>query len=752
VLNKHILLRASYFLLIAVFTLSHTVATYAISEEQRRLFNKNILYFNLDCSIVTTDTNDETIAEVDGTTQELAQAMLSNPNITYWTNAPESPAADWASRVPSGGNTTAIDTKDVVRALAEGKRAYTTAGNASNKYAVINPNILKFILEASASGSVMVNALTDKTHTTGSAHYRGLAVDIDKSIDLSILTEPAAKYGGTKNSETDHHHFDFPERPKGSDASIAADPTSPRNAVYFLGDSIGANAQTLLEQKYKDRDLESYFNTSEGRSVKKKGSTDGFETSGLTALDDDKAKIQNSGSVVIQLGTTPDSNPKEAITELVKKVKEINQTATIYWVNVFSKSSKKKEVNQAIIDASADEKFRVIDTTNAEIPLESDNINPTNEGLETFAETVVSNSAEIEAKKSATKSGNCSCGGSSVDSDASLSGSDNAEKTWNYFIGKGLKPEQVAGIMGNIAVESHFEPSIVQGGAKSSNIPMNATQGYGLVQWTDIGRKNKFVERAKEQGAKHSSLSFQLDHIWWELNNTEKGSFDALKKTTKVGGANEASLSSAWYVFSKLYERPAAPANPERGTQANKYLSLYGSNSGGGGGGDSTSSGGTDCSEDASGTVSGEYSLPLDKKWYDQNKEWFTKPHHDYAASDIPIPTGTKVYSMTAGKVIKAPVGGACGIGVIIDDPNGVRYTYCHGTDGGSVAGAKNGDTVKPGQLIMHSGNTGESSGPHLHVQIKVSGQLKCPQTLFTGISEGKPPAVSELPSSGCSY
>jgi hypothetical protein len=337
----------------------------------------------------------------------------------------------------------------------------------------------------------------------------------------------------------------------------------------------------------------------------------------------------------------------------------------------------------------------------------------------------------------AKRTGECTCGGES--GDTNLVGSENAEKIWNYFIDKGLKPFQVAGILGNISVESGFNPRSLQP-STTGDFPV-AGQGYGLVQWTD--RHEDLIRRSREQNVKIYDLAFQIGHIWWELNNTENAAFENFKKTTD--------LESAWKVFSIEYERPAVPYNPERGKAAQVALAKYGSTSGGGGG---SSSGGTSCStsEDGSGEVTGEYSLPVPKKYYKSNPDWFTKPHHDYSAADIPVPDGTKIFSMTAGKIILAPSGGACGNGLIIDAGNGVEYGYCHGSDGGTISGAKQGDTVKPGQLIMHSDNTGSSEGTHLHLQIKVGGELKCPQKLFVGIVEGKPPKEASLPSTGCSY
>lgn len=141
-------------------------------------------------------------------------------------------------------------------------------------------------------------------------------------------------------------------------------------------------------------------------------------------------------------------------------------------------------------------------------------------------------------------------------------------------------------------------------------------------------------------------------------------------------------------------------------------------------------------------------------------------PHHDYPAWDWPIPSGTPVYAMRGGRVAAVDYWphnwwdygcststagcSTCGIGVTIDDDTGVRWTYCHG----SAVYVQVGDTVAAGAQILTSGDTGRSSGPHLHLQIRTSdGTLRCPQALLRSLRDGGTGFdPNSLPMTGCSY
>lgn len=87
---------------------------------------------------------------------------------------------------------------------------------------------------------------------------------------------------------------------------------------------------------------------------------------------------------------------------------------------------------------------------------------------------------------------------------------------------------------------------------------------------------------------------------------------------------------------------------------------------------------------------------------------------------DIGISEGTQVLATAAGTVTKAGAASGYGYAVFIDHGNGLTSKYGHlKADGIQV---KVGDNVTQGQVIALSGNTGVSTGPHLHFQIELNG------------------------------
>lgn len=85
---------------------------------------------------------------------------------------------------------------------------------------------------------------------------------------------------------------------------------------------------------------------------------------------------------------------------------------------------------------------------------------------------------------------------------------------------------------------------------------------------------------------------------------------------------------------------------------------------------------------------------------------------------DFAVPVGTAVAASSDGTVIRAGWGSGYGYCVYIQHPNGTVTRYGHL----SKVLVKNGQSVKQGEKIALSGNTGVSSGPHLHFEILING------------------------------
>ena len=93
---------------------------------------------------------------------------------------------------------------------------------------------------------------------------------------------------------------------------------------------------------------------------------------------------------------------------------------------------------------------------------------------------------------------------------------------------------------------------------------------------------------------------------------------------------------------------------------------------------------------------------------------------------DIGAPQGTPIKAVASGTVTVAQYGYCGGYGnyVIVSHGNGIEtvYGHCH------TLNVKAGQTVSQGQQIATVGNTGRSTGNHLHLEIRVNGIAQNPQ------------------------
>ena len=95
-----------------------------------------------------------------------------------------------------------------------------------------------------------------------------------------------------------------------------------------------------------------------------------------------------------------------------------------------------------------------------------------------------------------------------------------------------------------------------------------------------------------------------------------------------------------------------------------------------------------------------------------------TQGLHGYNGVDYGMPVGSPLYASAAGKVLIAKGSGwngGYGNYIVIEHANGTQTVYGHM----STLAVSVGQSVVQGQLIGYSGNTGKSTGPHLHFEIR---------------------------------
>ncbi|MFD2328745.1 peptidoglycan DD-metalloendopeptidase family protein [Cohnella sp. GCM10020058] len=106
-----------------------------------------------------------------------------------------------------------------------------------------------------------------------------------------------------------------------------------------------------------------------------------------------------------------------------------------------------------------------------------------------------------------------------------------------------------------------------------------------------------------------------------------------------------------------------------------------------------------------------------------------------HAGMDIPVPVGNPVVAAEDGDVEIASSSKQAGNNIRINHGNGILTRYLHL----SKMYVKAGDRVKRGQVIGESGNTGKSTGPHLHVEVIINGENVDPYPYFSKKSGGTP-------------
>lgn len=120
----------------------------------------------------------------------------------------------------------------------------------------------------------------------------------------------------------------------------------------------------------------------------------------------------------------------------------------------------------------------------------------------------------------------------------------------------------------------------------------------------------------------------------------------------------------------------------------------------------------------------GSYHMPQTGK---VTSKWGYRHGRRHQGIDISLPSGTPLYAVFDGKVrISKSIRGGYGNLVVIRHNNGLETFYGHM----SRRDVKAGDIVHAGEVIGLSGNTGRSTGPHLHFETRYQGLTFDPQRI----------------------
>ena len=108
-----------------------------------------------------------------------------------------------------------------------------------------------------------------------------------------------------------------------------------------------------------------------------------------------------------------------------------------------------------------------------------------------------------------------------------------------------------------------------------------------------------------------------------------------------------------------------------------------------------------------------------------------TPTEEPHPGLDIAVPVGSLVRAVGGGEVVQTGQDPEYGIFVLLSHPGGYTSRYGHL----SAITTRQGTMINAGEVLGRSGNTGRSSAPHLHVEIRKDGAVVDPTTL---IKEGR--------------
>lgn len=109
---------------------------------------------------------------------------------------------------------------------------------------------------------------------------------------------------------------------------------------------------------------------------------------------------------------------------------------------------------------------------------------------------------------------------------------------------------------------------------------------------------------------------------------------------------------------------------------------------------------------------------------------------------DIAVAQGTAIHAIQDGRVVSAGDAGSYGLCIVIEDDKGYQSRYAHCSSISVTAGQE----VKRGDVIAVVGSTGNSTGPHLHLEVMLNGEYLNPFYFVDTGDDGTGSAIPGAP------
>ena len=261
------------------------------------------------------------------------------------------------------------------------------------------------------------------------------------------------------------------------------------------------------------------------------------------------------------------------------------------------------------------------------------------------------------------------------------------ERIWNFLRANGFSAAAAAGIMGNMYAESGFIVNVEE---------YSGGGGYGLCQWTGERRTN-LINWCNSNGYDYTTLEGQLNFMLYEISARGMDYYKDIQ-----------SVEEATMVWLDKFEVAGVRVEGKRLNAANKYYNQWKNY---------TTIPGTGSSA-GDGIATGNWGWPLPGHSTAIN----TYANHTNNAGDFPVALGSQVVACDGGYVDWVQYwdgyskwgNQSYGNCVRISHGNGYKTLYAHL----SQINVTQGQAISKGQLLGLSGSTGNSTGPHLHLEI----------------------------------